>query len=626
MPQGKIWIGLIALILCACQPQVKDGVLPTLFVLQTATPVSAQPLEFWQPVTGQLAPDIIDVWEFEGNSGDKITLRALGRGASATLTLLDSRQQLLAQGATIETELPSTGQFFVQVKSGGNGEYELGLAYTDQPNPADTLPTSIPQVVGVPTPIPAYADLGSFIGELVHGETVSGTFSQNSTEHVYTFEGVGGRYITVQVNRVTGDIDPLITLYDPEGVPLAVDGGSGLNNDALLRNIQLTQDGFYTLQTASEASGGYTLTFYDNAEFSPVTPTVFITPSETPVIPVLTPTLATMISGAELEDHVPVNGELTKQGDVAVYAFETIANEISTIGVIPIEDSALIPRIEVIDPEGVPVAAISGNNSPNNREALLSPFVPAMAGTYTVFVTGEGNTFGKYRVSYGVGTSRQTVMRGEASAGEIHLGAITPGGMRDVWHTYLQKDDVITATLNTQQGALNPVLEVISHDGALVGIDNNSGGERTPLINGIRIPENGLYYFRIRPAVPGSIGPYALIWRYVSVGPTATPPEGTVPVLTVEDTVAENAYEFYPFQGRSGQKIRVRVTAATNTTLDPVLALLDMNGQIIGEADDFNGDLNPRLEITLPSDGTYTIRVNGYLSSGGFKVVVEEVF
>jgi hypothetical protein len=44
------------------------------------------------------------------------------------------------------------------------------------------------------------------------------------------------------------------------------------------------------------------------------------------------------------------------------------------------------------------------------------------------------------------------------------------------------------------------------------------------------------------------------------------------------------------------------------------------------EGDDSPNSLNPYVEVTLPADGTYQIRVNGYLSSGDFRVIVAERF
>jgi hypothetical protein len=59
---------------------------------------------------------------------------------------------------------------------------------------------------------------------------------------------------------------------------------------------------------------------------------------------------------------------------------------------------------------------------------------------------------------------------------------------------------------------------------------------------------------------------------------------------------------------------------------DPVAALIGPDNTILIEADDTNGDLNPRFLYELPADGVYNIRVNGYLAGGAFTLIVEELF
>jgi hypothetical protein len=133
--------------------------------------------------------------------------------------------------------------------------------------------------------------------------------------------------------------------------------------------------------------------------------------------------------------------------------------------------------------------------------------------------------------------------------------------------------------------------------------------------------------FRVWAARPATSGAYALVWRYIDVAPTPTPPEGTLPVLTLEDTVADQQYRFYPFQGQSGQRVRIRVIADDETPCDPVAVLLDPQANVVSEGDDSEGGgLNPIFEAQLPADGTYTVRVNGYQTGGDFTLIVEALY
>jgi hypothetical protein len=130
----------------------------------------------------------------------------------------------------------------------------------------------------------------------------------------------------------------------------------------------------------------------------------------------------------------------------------------------------------------------------------------------------------------------------------------------------------------------------------------------------------------VSAAGAASVGNYTLVWRYINAAPTPTPMPGVVPMFTVQDVLPRDTYRFYPFQGQQGQQIQIRVRAVPNSLLDPVAALLDPDGEEIVSVDDSDGTLNPRFTFTIPENGTYTVRVNGYLSEGAFELVVERLF
>ena len=90
--------------------------------------------------------------------------------------------------------------------------------------------------------------------------------------------------------------------------------------------------------------------------------------------------------------------------------------------------------------------------------------------------------------------------------------------------------------------------------------------------------------------------------------------------MAVDGLVIEGEYQFFAFQGQAGERVQIEVVG--DTGFDPVLAVLDPNGEIILEADDNTNSLNPSVMMTLPENGTYQIRVNGYLSSGIFRATV----
>ncbi|MGK7951154.1 MAG: pre-peptidase C-terminal domain-containing protein [Xenococcaceae cyanobacterium] len=73
-------------------------------------------------------------------------------------------------------------------------------------------------------------------------------------------------------------------------------------------------------------------------------------------------------------------------------------------------------------------------------------------------------------------------------------------------------------------------------------------------------------------------------------------------------------YDSYPLQGNAGDSFIISVESQE---FDTFLAVMDTEGNILGQNDDISeGNSNSRLEITLPSNGVYSVIVNAYDEGG----------
>lgn len=73
-------------------------------------------------------------------------------------------------------------------------------------------------------------------------------------------------------------------------------------------------------------------------------------------------------------------------------------------------------------------------------------------------------------------------------------------------------------------------------------------------------------------------------------------------------------YDSYPLQGNAGDSF---VISVESQEFDTFLAVMDTEGNILGQNDDISeGNSNSRLEITLPSNGVYSVIVNAYDEGG----------
>jgi hypothetical protein len=76
----------------------------------------------------------------------------------------------------------------------------------------------------------------------------------------------------------------------------------------------------------------------------------------------------------------------------------------------------------------------------------------------------------------------------------------------------------------------------------------------------------------------------------------------------------------WTFDGSAGQQVTILVESVNGS--DPNLALIDPQGNVIGEDDDSGDGTSAQLVIALPANGTYTIRIDIF-TPGDYNVSVK---
>ncbi|TVP69498.1 MAG: hypothetical protein EA342_03300 [Leptolyngbya sp. LCM1.Bin17] len=93
-----------------------------------------------------------------------------------------------------------------------------------------------------------------------------------------------------------------------------------------------------------------------------------------------------------------------------------------------------------------------------------------------------------------------------------------------------------------------------------------------------------------------------------------------MPQPLLAETLLENqgtitpAEATYTFEGTEGQELTITLES---DDFDPVLLLLDSNGEEVAFNDDFGGSLNSKIIVTLPADDTYTVVARSFAGDGG---------
>ncbi len=596
-----------------------ENLSPSFIPFATTAPIT-KTLNFWQAQSGVLS-DAPDVWRFSAFAGDHITLRVVGDDVSLTLTTDDGT--ILADGADVAYVVPTTG--FYRVVVSGMGDYQIGLGYADSANP--NAPTAIPitQVVGIPTPNPLLEELGVMMRQLTPNTPIQQPIRASDRQR-YTFIGFADTYIQLEASAEHPQRTPRITLFSPDGEPIATDGGSGANNAARIRNIRLIEDGEYTVQVIGMGDTTYTLLLNATERLIPVLATQAIIPTSTPFPPYVPIQPQLLIAGERLQDHIPIRATLARPDAVYIYSLYADAGTIITVGASP-ETQEVRLRLEMVDPDGNIAARATVNGSVSNGDTVIPAYPIAISGVHQIFVTSENGVLGDFILSYGIGATRIDRFMGDLGRDQTVTSRIDKRGTRDLWAVALTRGDTITVSATPSDLVFDPVLELVRADNPnnLIVIDDNGGGNRAPFVRSLIVPDDGLYLIRIYAKDAASLGGYSLVWRYLDRAATPTPPAPSTPLMTVYDSIAQNEYAFYPFQGYVGQKIEVEIIGQTDG-FDPVVALVSPNGDVLIEADDSPNSLNPIFRFTIPADGVYRLRVNGYLSSGDFLVLIRELF
>ncbi len=207
-----------------------------------------------QAVQGSISSEMPQqAWTYAGTAGERITITALdntGIDLDLALRLLapdgteaafnDNHDSLDVINSTdsqiINQMLSTTGDYTIVVEQvEGEGTYTLGVGQTR----SITLDASTVT-------------------------TLTGRLQPVFPADILEFGGTNGQVLTLTMETVNGDLDPLLYLIGPDGIEVGFNDDAddpALGSDAQIVNIMLPLDGLYRLDAARfDGSGNYRLT------------------------------------------------------------------------------------------------------------------------------------------------------------------------------------------------------------------------------------------------------------------------------------------------------------------------------------------------------------------------------
>jgi hypothetical protein len=222
-------------------------------------PEEARLIDYGMSLSSEIDDDVpVRYFRFDAQRGDVITatLTAETGNLDPLLKLADSDLIELAQNDNGTNRHDSRIAAFTLPRA---GTYYLIVTRSGEQN-GRTSGTFSLQLAG------RTGIVGGRALEIVYGATVSGLIADGNSTEEYVFFGQQGDIIEIAMERASGDLDSLITLYDGDRKQIAFDDDSGGDQNAVIKGFVLPRDDMFFLVASrfereqGTTSGAYLLT------------------------------------------------------------------------------------------------------------------------------------------------------------------------------------------------------------------------------------------------------------------------------------------------------------------------------------------------------------------------------
>jgi len=444
-----------------------------------------------------------------------------------------------------------------------------------------------------PTPPPAALNEAEVAALLI------GQLDERTPQQTYSFNGSRGEVVRLSLRATSGDLDPILSLYDPQG-RLVLSRDDSMQGLDVRSNATLPSDGPYLLVVArwgyglGSSAGSYEL--------------------EVERLGVLA------AQGSTLRYGVPVTNALTNRDFEWYYTFRARQGDILNVEMVR-SSGTLDPLLKILDSEQFLLA--SNDDDQDTRNAAIRNFFVEQDGVYIVVATRYGEAAGE-----SVGSFVLSITEADSSGIGNSPLAPAPLGYNQSLEASLddrqdtryyrfigEEDDLVTASAEQRGGRLDPTLTLADADMQPLRSDDDSGGGKNARLERLRLPYSGVFHL-IVGRFNEEDGAYRLNLQRVG-----TAFEGIDPAMprlvygtTLQDAISEDdSSSQYAFWGEAGDVVTIRM-ARSSGTLEPVLELLDADGQRLFRADG-TGAVVGFERLTLPSSAAYIIYARRYEGS-----------
>jgi len=405
-------------------------------------------------------------------------------------------------------------------------------------------------------------------GTLQFGDTVDAQFTNGGGDH-WAFEAAAGD--VVQIDLSSSQFDPYLELLNANGESIASNDDTNGRNSQI--RVTFLESGRYTVITRpySSGSGIYQLSLA-LVRHNPI---------------------QTLFYGQRVNDDL-------QSGISDFWVFDGEAGDRITL---VMNSTDFDTFLELYNMNNQPIAS---NDDANGNNSQINFVLPA-DGSYTVIARGySGSASGFYNL---------TLTRIEVSDAAFVLEpnrSVTGSlfsGTNDTWTFEGVAGEYVIITLLSEE--FDCYLELRDPSGHNIAADDDSAGNQDSRIT-ITLSATGTYQVIARGYSSDQGGSYTLNLEVIE---PVDPSEQTLQLnSTVSSVLHNNRADTWYFEAQRGQNITVELHSED---FDCYLELYDSSGQRIATDDDGAGNLDSRIQISLPSTGQYRIVARSYNSSDG---------
>lgn len=425
-------------------------------------------------------------------------------------------------------------------------------------------------------------------GEIAMGQAVTGLLNSDQTD-VWTFSGEANRYLTLNLNPNTPNIDLTFTLFTPDGQLLeSIDYGLP-GEPEILYDAFLPETGIYTLEIV-EFFGeigryGLTLNLYETPQF---------------------------ISGGQISVGQVITGELTESSR-PIWTFSGEAGQLVTIILTPL-DGQLDMIFDLISPDGM-ILVMQDETFAGDAEVLVGYELP-FTGEYQVRLHSFGDKAGAYTLAVDEGGENTTNFY---DAGDLVYGDVEQESWQvneaHTWFFAGTSGDEITLSVTPLNDNLDADIWLLDPElRRLAQKDEALSGEAETI--SLILPTDGLYTIVVREFF-GEPGDYEI--SILAKGYDNLEDMGEISYYQepASGSLSAGKGAIWYFAGEEDDHINLTLTPLDQTG-DFVLILQDPTGTEVARTDlGLAGEVERLRNFALTSSGQWAIVVREFFDEGG---------